>query len=808
MAECLPFIRSPEMTRNSDTMSEISDSGTITTSKWGSREEVRDLVTKLGLNDPSELHRERFRIDRCKLEKMLSGVNEAIFPADVFFAKLMDETDTIITWPNRLRVGGKSRRDPHVGIAGMPEDVQRARERILGVLNSTSHRITMKMDVSYTDHSHIIGKGGLSIKRVMDETKCHVHFPDSNRSNPNEKSNQVSISGDIEGVELARSRVRELVPLIFGFELPIKSQTVDLNSPYMVKVREQYKVQVMFKTRNGKLHSTLVLVKGQDWDVRQVKQATLILRQYLCEDLAEQTPFQMSMEISAHHHQFVLGKNHSYLKEIIMYTGCQIMFPDAQDPNIPSLKKSNVTITGDIHNVYKARQLLMGSLPLMVVFDLPEETSGLKVRPEEIAEIQTSCDVNINFRQRANKPTKACVIKGVEKCTSDIYKARNLILGLDEPPIYADIPSSYYIPAPSSPAKDVPTTIPNMGFPVSPLLLSSNYLSPFIFSTPPSPQQHSTECHTNNNNNSWTSLVNQQQQQFFPPDMNVNQLHQFSTNSSGYHSIDPTKLDKTFTADFLNVSGNSGHSSSFSTILSTSTSPRDLSPSGHGSYSDNYGQNQQSREFSAVLKEMNNPGEFHGPTLYRPMPESSPYDYENKRLSAMRAMRAKPNPDNIRVPHNSWSGYGMSHTSPGGFLTDKFKNDNQIGKWTYQSPRPNMQTEVKQSCTPTMMNTSNLLDHTPSQIWNRIKNTSNWCEDLPTLLTTMNLEHYMALFESHEIDMAVFSTLGEQDLINLGINAFGARRKMLLAISAFNKKNTPFSAAPGAERRNSPLNDE
>lgn len=64
------------------------------------------------------------------------------------------------------------------------------------------------MDVSYTDHSHIIGKGGLSIKRVMEETHCHVHFPDSNRSNPIEKSNQVSISGDIEGVENARSRVR------------------------------------------------------------------------------------------------------------------------------------------------------------------------------------------------------------------------------------------------------------------------------------------------------------------------------------------------------------------------------------------------------------------------------------------------------------------------------------------------------------------------------------------------------------------------------------------------------------------------
>lgn len=66
----------------------------------------------------------------------------------------------------------------------------------------------MKLDVSYTDHSHIIGKGGLTIKRVMEETNCHIHFPDSNRSNHQEKSNQVSIAGEIEGVERARAKVR------------------------------------------------------------------------------------------------------------------------------------------------------------------------------------------------------------------------------------------------------------------------------------------------------------------------------------------------------------------------------------------------------------------------------------------------------------------------------------------------------------------------------------------------------------------------------------------------------------------------
>lgn len=68
--------RAPEV-KNSDTMSEVSESGTGTsgwTSCWDSREDLRDFVTKLGLKDASDLHQDRFRVDRKKLEQMLSGV--------------------------------------------------------------------------------------------------------------------------------------------------------------------------------------------------------------------------------------------------------------------------------------------------------------------------------------------------------------------------------------------------------------------------------------------------------------------------------------------------------------------------------------------------------------------------------------------------------------------------------------------------------------------------------------------------------------------------------------------------------------
>ncbi|XP_066139863.1 protein bicaudal C [Euwallacea fornicatus] len=794
----LPLSRAVAKSKNSDTTSEASESGTTTSgwaSRWDSREDLRDLVSKLGLKDVSELHQERFRVDRCKLERMLTGDNDATFPADVFFAKVMEDTDTVITWPNKLKIGAKSKKDPHVRIAGKPEDVQAAKDRILTVLNTRCNRVTMKIDVSYTDHSHIIGKGGMSIKRVMEETRCHVHFPDSNRSNSNEKSNQVSISGDIEGVELARSRVRELIPLIFGFELPIMSKNVDVNSPYVIKIQEQYKVQVMFKTR-PKLHATLVLVKGVEWEVHHVKQATLMLMEYMCDNLANQIPVQMSMEISPHHHPTVLGKNHGNLKAIIHHTNCQIMFPDAQDPNIPNLKKSNVTITGNIHNIYKARQLLMGSLPLIVIFDLPDDQDELKIKPEQISGIQTTYDVSINVRQKANKTTKACVIKGIERQASNIYKARNVILGIEEPPVHADIPLTYQIPNQSSSPIQQKLELPAPSNVIAPSL-SSPLISPtWYYPSPAVPQQQCPPF-----------VGMHQQQHFFPPNLNFNTIpHQnMASNSTGYQSMKSTHLEQTLTADQANLSA----CSSLSTISSRSNPRNSLSPSGYASYGDSpnksgytgaYGQNQPT-ELSTALSEMNNPGAYHGPTLDK-KPQSSPggmayYDYESKRMAALRAMRSKPQAGTMRVPHNSWSGYGVSNTSPGAFLSDKYKREDEM--WHLNSPRPN-EMPILQPANP-VMNTSNLLDPTPSHVWHRVS-TNSW-QDLPSMLTAMKLDHYVQLFKEHEIDLTIFSTLTDQDLVDIGITAFGARRRILLAISEINKRNLPFSAAPGAERRNS-----
>ena len=243
-----------------------------------SRESSRDDLTSI--EGHTFEHEERFRVDRRKLEMMMVGrFDQVKEEASEFFQRIGEQTNTTIIWPSRLKIGAKSKKDPHIRVGGDHNGVKQAKILIMEYLDTKTNRVTMKMDVSYTDHSHVIGKGGNTIRRVMAETGCHIHFPDSNRSNPSEKSNQVSIAGEIEGVEKARARVRELTPLVFTFDLPHVSnveQLPDPSDPYLKAIQDQYNIQVMFRQKQKNFPTTLVVVKGCQWEAGRVKEATMV----------------------------------------------------------------------------------------------------------------------------------------------------------------------------------------------------------------------------------------------------------------------------------------------------------------------------------------------------------------------------------------------------------------------------------------------------------------------------------------------------------------------------------------------------
>ncbi|XP_071376523.1 protein bicaudal C homolog 1-like [Centroberyx affinis] len=402
-----------------------------------------DLSGPHPLPDP-EWTEERFRVDRKKLEVMLLAASEGrVNGGEDFFQKVMDETKTQIAWPSKLKIGAKSKKDPHIKVCGKRENVREAKDRIMSVLDTKSNRVTLKMDVSHTEHSHVIGKGGNNIKKVMEETGCHIHFPDSNRNNQAEKSNQVSIAGQPGGVEAARAKIRELLPLVLSFELPAIVQP-DPGSPTVQHISQTYNLTVSFKPPT-RLYGATGVVRGSQNNTSAVKRGTALLLEHLAGSLASAISVSTHLDIAPQHHLFMMGRNGSNIKHITQRTGAQIHFPD---PNSPQ-KKSTVYIQGTIESVCLARQYLMGCLPLVLMFDIKED---IEVEPQCITALMEQLDVFISIKPKPKQPSKSVIVKSVERNAVNMYEARKFLLGLENNGVSSCSPSAAVTPSTNGPS--------------------------------------------------------------------------------------------------------------------------------------------------------------------------------------------------------------------------------------------------------------------------------------------------------------------------------------------------------------------
>ncbi|KAH7729400.1 protein bicaudal C 1-B-like protein [Aphelenchoides avenae] len=96
-----------------------------------------------------------------------------------------------------------------------------AKNLIADLLRVKKDRVTLKMEINHSAHSHIIGRGGKNTQDIMRETMCHIHFPDSNKHSEVEKNNQVSIAGSTGQVDIARQRLRLSAPITVTLIVPV-----------------------------------------------------------------------------------------------------------------------------------------------------------------------------------------------------------------------------------------------------------------------------------------------------------------------------------------------------------------------------------------------------------------------------------------------------------------------------------------------------------------------------------------------------------------------------------------------------------
>jgi len=158
-------------------------------------------------------------------------------------------------------------------------------------------------------------------------------------------------------------------------------------------------------------------------------------------------------------------------------------------------------------------------------------------------------------------------------------------------------------------------------------------------------------------------------------------------------------------------------------------------------------------------------------------------DYDTQQLLATKAMMEHP--QGPRVPTDHWSGLGFSRSMPMAVkpkegIVELFEeshletveeqtDENKIGPWTMT---PATKPKKVFNNTTTYFDCGGLIDLNMSD-----------GEDVSILLTQLHLVKFVDIFREQEIDMGTFLTMTDADLKELGVNTFGARRKLLVVIS-------------------------
>uniref|UniRef100_A0A3P8PDS4 SAM domain-containing protein n=1 Tax=Astatotilapia calliptera TaxID=8154 RepID=A0A3P8PDS4_ASTCA len=675
-------------------------------------------------------------------------------------SQVMRETNTQVKWPSKLKIGAKSKKDPHVKVEGKRANVLEAKRKILEVLETRVNKVTLKMDVAYTEHSHVIGKGGGNIKKVMEVTSCHIHFPDSNRHNATgEKSNQVSIAGPVEGVEEARRRIRDLQPLSLTFDLPVSlvpQALPDPGSPLIQQVVQTLGVSVSFRAMFKYHVVTIYTITSQ--------KATCILMDLLLGAEVAGGIVNSQLDVTSQQHLFLLGQNGAHFLSVMHQTQTQIILPDLSAPQSPP----SLLIQGSPDGVCLARQHLMDCLPVCLMFDMREDGEA---DPCKLAQMMRNLGVFISVKPKVKQTSKSVVVKGLERNISCLYEARRLLLGLDSS---ETVKIAEMTPGSLLPGSGLTNYWLNM-------LLQQLRLSEQGESPVPVPA---------------TEMPNGTKPRPSPPPGLTSPTEEGRVGPKG---TDGRPLEKILE----NEDQFGQHESSECVAMSSSETCDALKSSISRIGLNGRRGSLQGPEIAKVFSQ----GRRH--STGQLVPKSH---FLTLCLCVfMLAMQRKPIVTEVRTPTDTWSGLGFSKSMPAEAVKElrnisrrNYKpylstGNNQQQSWAAQTGKVANGSDSENwrdrrgstSSSQPISSSSSSSSSSPSSPLTTFSSSSSFprspsphlTDDLPELLGQLGLLKYIDVFEQQEIDYQTFLTLSDEDLKEVGVSTFGARRKMLLAIS-------------------------
>uniref|UniRef100_A0A5S6QZ84 SAM domain-containing protein n=1 Tax=Trichuris muris TaxID=70415 RepID=A0A5S6QZ84_TRIMR len=282
-----------------------------------------------------------------------------------------------------------------------------------------ANRVVIKIDIPYNEHSYIIGKCGLNTKRVMKNTGCYIHFPDSNRFSNVEKSNIATITGPFNAIEKARKAIRDLAPLLVSVALPSQF-AIDSSAAIeqlMERTRENgISINICSDVTSGQ---RFIAVRTSVAKADTIRRTVALVRDIFC--LQEEPTCYTCLEILKPAWRRILGQSNENVRWMSNWSGATIFYPRWET------KETTFFICGQLEQLLNARLCLLGFQPMTMTFSWNGNNQNRN--NVDLLMLNRKANLSIDIKCENDQQESVVSVTGHEYQATDIYMVRNAFTG-------------------------------------------------------------------------------------------------------------------------------------------------------------------------------------------------------------------------------------------------------------------------------------------------------------------------------------------------------------------------------------------
>lgn len=331
--------------------------------------EEKEAANRIRIEGPTDGVRRAAEELREQIEKLENEKEKDVIIDHLLFSSLIgSKGDNIreirekyrsvqITFPN------PNEKSDIVKLRGPKEDVDKCHKQLTKMVKEIQESsYVMEVPIFKQFHKFIIGKGGVNIKKIRDETQTKIELPAEG-----DKNEVIVISGKKEKVNEARELILKIQSELDGIiseeiTIPPKyyNSIIGAGGKLISSIMEECGgVSIKFPSPESK--SDKVTIRGPKDDVEKAKAQLLELS-----NERQLSSFTAEVRAKPQHHKFLIGKNGASIKKIRDLTGARIVFPQSNDED-----KEVITIIGKEEGVLAAKQQLE-----LIIKDIDNHTEG------------------------------------------------------------------------------------------------------------------------------------------------------------------------------------------------------------------------------------------------------------------------------------------------------------------------------------------------------------------------------------------------------------------------------------------------